>query len=156
VCLVVLLGILAFQAALASSVHLVAIPTGSMRPAINPGTLVVVWSTSGPSQIQVGDVIEYYSLSQHIDIVHRVVSEEYTQGGGIVYTTKGDNNTSPDPLPISYNQVIGKVIAVVPYLGFLVLSPPLAIALMLFLFMSSLLGSSLKSPKRSIERRRRS
>lgn len=145
--LAVVLGLLALQGALGSTVHLVAIPTGSMRPNLNPGELVIVQGISGPSQIHVGDIVEYASSSLHIDVVHRVVAVEHVQGVGILFTTKGDNNTSPDPIPVPYSAVVGKVVFAVPYLGFLVLSPPLDVALVLFLFMSSVLSSSLKSPK---------
>jgi len=141
----VILLTVAFQATLGSSVHLAAIPTGSMRPALDPGTLVIVQSTSGPSQIHVGDIVEYSASFISGNVVHRVIAEKAAQGGAL-FTTKGDNNTSPDPLPVPYNKVIGKVVFSVPYLGFLVLSPPLDVALIVFLFMASVLGSSLKSP----------
>jgi len=139
--------LIGFQAAIGSSFHLVAIPTGSMRPAIYPGALVAVQQVSGPGQIQVGDIIEFSPSWFNGSVVHRVVAESTTSQGGVLYTTKGDNNTSPDPLPVSYAKVTGKVVLIVPYLGFLVLSPPLDIALVAVLFMSSLLGSSLKSPR---------
>jgi len=150
--IVIVTCIVGFQAALGSSVHFVAVPTGSMRPAIYPGSLVVVQAVSSPAQIQVGDIIEFSPTWFNGSVVHRVVAEKQSSQG-ILYTTKGDNNTNPDPLPVSYSKVTGKVALVVPYFGFFVLSPPLDIALVVFLFMCSLLGSSLKSPKPRIGRR---
>jgi signal peptidase len=148
----VALALLAFEAVLGSSVHLVAIPTGSMRPALDPGALVLVQSTSAPNQIQLGDIVEYKALSVNEDVVHRVIGIQ--QGSeGVLFITKGDNNTSPDPAPVPYANVIGKVVFAVPFLGFFVLSPPLDITAMLFLFVASLLGSSLKSPKQSLKLR---
>jgi signal peptidase len=145
--IVVISCIVGFQAALGSTLHLVAIPTGSMRPTLYPGTLVVVQSVSSPAQIKVGDIIEFAPSYFNGSIVHRVISEKQVSAEGAYYTTKGDNNTSPDPMPIPFNSVSGKVVFEVPYLGFLVLSPPLDIALVAFLLMSSLLGSSLRKPK---------
>ena len=152
--IVIVAFVIGFQAAAGSSLHLAAIPTGSMRPTIYPGTLVVVQAVNNPSQIHVGDIIEFSPSWFNGSVVHRVLSETPTQSG-FLYTTKGDNNTSPDPAPVSYSRVTGKVVLIIPYLGFLVLSPPLDIALVAVLFMSSLLGSSLKSPKPSIGPRRR-
>jgi signal peptidase len=145
--IVVVCCLVGFQAVIGSSIHLVAIPTGSMRPTIYPGALVVVQQVSSPGQIQVGDIIEFSPSWFNGSVVHRVVAERPSSQGGILYTTKGDNNTSPDPAPVSYSKVTGKVVLIIPYLGFLVLSPPLDIALVAVLFMASLLGSSLKSPK---------
>jgi len=144
--IVVVSAFIGFQATFGSSAHLVAIPTGSMRPAIYPGSLVMVQGVSAPAQIQVGDIIEFSPSWFNGSVVHRVVAEKSTQGG-FLYSTKGDNNTSPDPLPVSYGNVTGKVVLIIPYLGFFVLSPPLDITLVAFLFTCSLLGSSLKSPK---------
>jgi len=136
-----------FQAVMGSSTRLVAIPTGSMRPTIYPGALVAVQGVSAPAQIHVGDIIEFSPSWFNGSVVHRVVAEKQSSQGGILYTTKGDNNTSPDPAPVSYSNVTGKVVLIIPYLGFFVLSPPLDITLVAFLFTCSLLGSSLKSPK---------
>ena len=144
---VVVSCVVGFQAAVGSSVHLVAIPTGSMRPTIDPGTLVVVQQVGAPGLIQVGDIIEFSPSWFNGSVVHRVTAESSSSQGGTLYTTKGDNNTSPDPLPVSYANVTGRVVLIVPYLGFLVLSPPLDIVIVAAFFMSSLLGSSLKSPK---------
>jgi len=150
--IIVISCLVGFQFALGGSVHLAAIPTGSMRPTIYPGALVVVQGVSSPGQIRVGDIIEFSPSWFNGSVVHRVVEVQSNQGS-LVYSTKGDNNTSPDVLPVSYANVTGRVVLIVPYVGFLVLSPPLDIALVAVLFMSSLLGSSLKSPKPRIGRR---
>jgi signal peptidase len=144
---VVVTCLVGFQAVIGSSVHLAAIPTGSMRPTIYPGSLVVVQQMSSPGQVHVGDIIEFSPSWFNGSVVHRVVAVTESSQGGVIFTTKGDNNTSPDPLPVSFSKVTGRVVLIVPYLGFLVLSPPLDISLVAVLFVSSLLGSSLKSPK---------
>jgi len=143
-----------FQAAFGSTVHLVAVPTGSMRPAISPGALVAVQGVSTPGEIHVGDVIEFSPTWFNGSVVHRVVAVTRSGQGEALFTTKGDNNTSPDPVPVSYGNVAGRVVLIIPYLGYFVLSPPLDITLVAVLFMTSLLSSSLKSPKPKIGPRR--
>jgi len=147
-------GIVGFQALAGGSVHLTAVPTGSMRPTIYPGALVIVQKVDAPNQIQAGDIIEFSPSWFNGSVVHRVVAVK-SSPTGFLYTTKGDNNTSPDPFPVPYGKVAGKVVLTIPYVGFLVLSPSLDIALVAVLFMSSLLGSSLKSPKPKMGPRRR-
>lgn len=150
--IIVVSCLVGFQAAIGSSIHLTAIPTGSMRPTIFPGTLVIVQAVGGPQQIHVGDIIEFSPSWFNGSVVHRVISVEPT-GNGVVYTTKGDNNTSADPLPTAFPRVTGKVVLIIPYLGLLVLSPLLDIALVSVVFLSSLFSSSLKSDKPRLRRR---
>ncbi len=59
--------------------------------------------------IKVGDIVLY---SRDVTIVHRIIS--ITNNG---FVTKGDNNLVSDP-EISRQQVVGKVIADVPVLGY--------------------------------------
>ena len=82
------------QFVLSSSIHLSAIATGSMRPALAVGTLVIVQSVSNPSQIQVGDIVEYNPPTLRGPIVHRVIEINETQSG-VLFTTKG----MPTPRP---------------------------------------------------------
>jgi signal peptidase I len=129
-----------------SSFRLSAIASGSMRPTLGIGTLVVVQSVSSPSQIRVGDIVEYNPLTIQGPLVHRVEIDH--TGSGPLYTTKGDNNPSPDPASFPFGRVIGKVVFSIPLVGYLVLSPPLAVALIAFLFLSSVFGSEFKRAKR--------
>ncbi|HLD85334.1 MAG TPA: signal peptidase I [archaeon] len=62
-----------------------------------------------PENIHVGDIVLY---QRDITIVHRIV--KITENG---YVTKGDNNFRPDP-EIRNEQVVGKVVADVPALGY--------------------------------------
>ena len=135
------------QYLLSSSFRLSAIATGSMQPTLGIGTLVVVQSISSPATIRVGDIIEYNNPVLGAHIVHRVIDVTNAKSG-ILYTTKGDYNTVADPAPVALGQVVGRVVFAVPYIGYTVLSPPLAVALVVLLLLSSLLGSSFKSKGR--------
>ena len=88
--------------------------TGSMEPNINPGSLVVV--KNGTDQdIKAGDVITFQGKEDNnIIVTHRV---KQVINGGKEFITKGDNNNTVDPVAIERNQVIGKVMFHIPYLG---------------------------------------
>lgn len=91
--------------------------TGSMRPTMPPGTLVVD-RHAPPSQIRIGDVVTYQLHSGQPEVAtHRVVAISISLRGDYVFTTKGDANPSPDPTPVEPVQIRGKVWYAVPYLA---------------------------------------
>ena len=87
--------------------------TGSMSPEINAGDIVITREIS-PLAVKEGDVIQYRQGA--ITIWHRVL-EVRGSGAGISFITKGDANNSKDPNPILAEQIIGRVVFVVPKLG---------------------------------------
>jgi signal peptidase len=90
--------------------------TGSMRPAMPPGTLAVVQPTD-PERLKVGDVVTYQWESGNPALVtHRVTQISRSSNGDTTLLLKGDNNPQADP-PIQVEQVMGKVIYAVPYFG---------------------------------------
>jgi signal peptidase I len=93
-------------------VRLYSVQTGSMAPTIQPGDLVVSTKIN-PSNLQVGDIVSY--KGQPGAVTHRVY-KIFNQKDYLV--TKGDNLTQPDP-PVSYDQITGKTIKVIPRLGHL-------------------------------------
>ena len=110
--------------ALGNSHPFLAIETGSMVPTLHRGTLVIVEHVPA-SQIHVGTIVAYSSTCLPSPVVHRVV--QVANGStGPVYTTKGDANSAADPCPVPYSTVIGKVVVIVPWLGFFILSPELS------------------------------
>jgi len=92
------------------------VPTGSMRPNINPGSLVLVRSVPN-SSLHIGDVITYANpLEKDSTISHRII-KTYLLGGKIpAFITKGDANPSADQ-PIVGGLVKGKVMFSIPYVG---------------------------------------
>ena len=58
-------------------------------------------------------------LSNGNTFTHRIVSVD--NEAELIYT-KGDANAAQDPLPTSFDSVIGKVVFSVPYLGLLALN----------------------------------
>lgn len=88
------------------------VTTGSMKPTYDVDTLILVKKTD-PSEIQVGDVISFYSADPALEgsvNTHRVtkVNED---GDHRSYTTKGDANNSVDQYGTDSDALIGKVIA---------------------------------------------
>lgn len=85
----------------------------SMSPLIELGSVVVV--KSQPSY-QIGDVISYYAK---IDDEVAIVTHRILDIGGNVYITKGDANALEDRELVRPRLIIGKVIYIIPYLGYL-------------------------------------
>ena len=87
--------------------------TGSMEPSIPVGSLIYAKYTE-PQTLAEGDVIVFNDSNASIPVTHRVV-ENNTQEGQII--TKGDANAQEDFAPISYYDVLGKVLLHIPVLG---------------------------------------
>lgn len=100
--------------------------SGSMEPTLSVGDLLIVVPTD---ELAVGDVVVY--TSSGAAIVHRIIELD-TEGGTVV--TRGDaNNASDDPIPIT--AVKGKVVCVIPVLGYAVeaIKTPVATILLIVL-----------------------
>lgn len=98
------------------------ITTGSMEPAYKVDTLILVKKTD-PAEIQVGDVIAFYSADPALEgavNTHRVIETNgETNGDGVYwqYTTKGDANNAVDQYGTDSDALIGKVVASSLFLG---------------------------------------
>lgn len=90
------------------------VQSGSMEPAIMTGDIIVIKSQS--SYI-LNDVVSFNTENRIV--THRIVSKEF-KPDGVQYSTKGDANRSQDFDTITLSQIIGKVVFVIPKLGFLV------------------------------------
>ncbi len=86
--------------------------SNSMGPLIEVGSVVVVKSQAS---YEVGDIISYYAK---IDDEVAVVTHRITAIGGNVYVTKGDANNLEDRELVRPRLIIGKVIKIIPHLGF--------------------------------------
>ena len=88
------------------------VTTGSMIPTYNIGT-IIYYKTVDQAEIQVGDAISYRLNNGEI-VTHRVV--EIENGN---YFTKGDANNVKDAVPVTYDNVEGKIVGpVIPLLGY--------------------------------------
>ena len=92
----------------------------SMEKTLNIYDVIVNVKIKSPDDIKIGDIITFISSStssKGMTITHRVISIKEDENGNKVFQTKGDNNTSPDPKPATFNNIIGKVIFKIPQLG---------------------------------------
>jgi signal peptidase len=91
--------------------------TGSMRPALPPGTLVVVRPVPA-EQLGIGSVITYQVESGKPTVVtHRVVGTGVDAKGEPIFHTRGDANEVVDRTPVRAVQVKGELWYAVPHLG---------------------------------------
>ena len=81
--------------------------TGSMSGTIEPDDLII---THKQSDYMVGDVVMYQTGGT--PVTHRIVSES-DKG----YRTKGDANNTDDGTDIPKEDVVGKVVLVIPKIG---------------------------------------
>ncbi|MCD7809546.1 MAG: signal peptidase I [Erysipelotrichaceae bacterium] len=93
--------------------HVFSIDSSSMTPAYPINTLVIVQNVDA-SEIQVGDVITYVLNDDGVLVTHRVVNKN---NANETFITKGDANNVEDASPVSFNNVIGKVVLGFPIAG---------------------------------------
>ncbi|MPQ44401.1 signal peptidase I [Clostridium tarantellae] len=107
--------------------------TGSMSPEIEPGDLVVI-KHENPEKLNVNDIITF-NYDNKI-VTHRIIEKE--EAG---FITKGDNNNVEDSEVIKSKDVIGKVLTVIPKLGYLFsfTSHPLFVPILLVIIALSIL-----------------
>ena len=90
--------------------------TGSMRPAIDPGDMVVDEEIRG-DQIRVGDIITFQEPRGERTITHRVRNVTINEGQARV-TTQGDANDKPEKWEIPVGGSVGRVAYTVPKIGY--------------------------------------
>ncbi len=93
----------------------------SMVPNINVLDAIVTVRTDA-EKLKKNDVITFISndpAHKGITITHRIVGIKKTSSGGYAYRTKGDNNNVEDKTLVSHDEVLGKVILRIPYIGYL-------------------------------------
>jgi signal peptidase I len=90
--------------------------SGSMEPALKTGSIVVV----KPVDVyEIGDVITFgKDTKRDVPTTHRIVEARF-ESGKARFITKGDANDNVDGKEVREDEVIGKVLLSVPYLGFL-------------------------------------
>jgi signal peptidase len=89
--------------------------SSSMHPAVPKYSLVYIKKVEELEDLKVGDVIAFQGKEK--PVLHRIIKIE-----GEMIQTQGDANNAPDA-PINFNQIIGKMVFSIPYLGILFGSP---------------------------------
>lgn len=98
----------------------------SMKPAIQPGSLVLVKSIDA-EDIKVGDVIMFWpsddaeSNTDTLSTTHRVIEIKTDEAGSLVFITHGDANSEGSNETVPADRVIGKIYVSIPWIGVLFL-----------------------------------
>lgn len=92
----------------------------SMVPTINVLDAIVSFRVN-TNNLKIGDIITFSSSDSRYDgmtVTHRIIKTSDLEGEK-VYSTKGDNNTTPDGGNVKQSEILGKVVFVVPWLGYI-------------------------------------
>jgi len=90
--------------------------SGSMSPEFNVGDLVIIDNVD-KTLIKKGDVIQFISSDNEI-FIHRVIDIQKGELGSL-FLTKGDANKDADPKPLKEDQILGKAIFTIPFIGWI-------------------------------------
>lgn len=94
------------------------IQTDSMYPTFNSGDLIISTAVKEASELEVGDIITYWTVinGERVLNTHRI-TEIYDGGGYLIFATKGDNNATGDALTVHESEVVGKYKSKISGLG---------------------------------------
>ena len=100
--------------ALSTDMPVVAVESNSMVPTFYRGDILILQGVPS-EELKVGDIIVFSPSERQTPVVHRIIA--VNPDGS--FQTKGDNN--PGQLPFEKNihpqQIHGKIIFIIPYLG---------------------------------------
>ena len=99
-------------------VEFFSIQTDSMSPTLEPGDLAIGRVIKDKTALRPGDIITYWTVinGERVLNTHRIEAV-YDGGNHLIFGTKGDNNTSADPMNVHESEVVGKYTARVPRVG---------------------------------------
>jgi len=102
--------------ALSTDLPVVAVESNSMVPTFQKGDILVLKGVP-KEELEVGDIIVFSPSPDRIPVVHRII--KINDDG--TFQTMGDANSAQLPFEkrIEYSQIHGKVIMIIPYLGWI-------------------------------------
>jgi signal peptidase I len=116
----VLLVVLAAAAMVLDLLRFTVVDSGSMRPTLNPGDVVVLRSEA-PTQMALGQIVAFHPPGEpRLTVVHRVRAIRRTSRG-VIFRTKGDANNAFDPWRAKIaGNIVWRESMKIPWLGYLV------------------------------------
>lgn len=90
--------------------------SGSMRPVIEPGDMILIRAIPS-NKIKVGDIVSYWADKETL-ITHRVTQIK-KNNGRLQYKTKGDANQLEDQECIYENMLLGRMVLSIPKGGYI-------------------------------------
>lgn len=114
------------QVTLNTTTPMVVVVSGSMEPTLHRGDLLFLQGKdpatikNGTIYGKEGDIIVFDAHGLWINpppdpIVHRVIGKKYDNAW--FFLTKGDANPSPDEAWVPENKILGVVVGIIPYIG---------------------------------------
>jgi signal peptidase I len=97
-------------------VHPSLVGSGSMRPVMDAGDIVIIAKTN-TDNLKVGDVIQF-RVEKEVSVMHRLIRIEDVAGHK-QFITKGDANSIADPDPVLPENVMGRKLFNIPRVGYL-------------------------------------
>ena len=94
------------------------VQTESMYPTLLPGDLIIDVAVKDTGDLRKDDIITYWTVinGERVLNTHRI-HEIYDGGGYLIFATKGDNNTSADPLTVHESEIVGQFKFRIPSVG---------------------------------------
>lgn len=91
------------------------VQSGSMEPAIMTGDIIVIQQQPGYIK---NDVITFVTPENRI-VTHRIIGQQ-NKNNATLFVTKGDANRSEDNDVVKQDAITGKVVFVIPKLGYFI------------------------------------
>ena len=129
-------------------IHSFVVVTGSMQPTLPVGSMIY---TTQAIAYKPHDIIAFKNASGQT-VTHRISDIQF--GESTMYTTKGDANSVADSTPVAVDDVTGKVIFHVPYVGYFTNFLKTPIGFLSFIIFPSLIfiGCELWNIKKEMEK----
>lgn len=116
-----------------SDIRFLTVTGTSMNPGITQDDIVIVSPTDAKS-LEIGDIITYkidMGKNEYL-FTHRIIGID----NGVI-KTKGDNMLEEDVYSVKYGDVVGKVIAEIPYVGYMIRLAHTTIGYLVLIFIPS-------------------
>ncbi|RLG52161.1 MAG: signal peptidase I [Thermoproteota archaeon] len=104
--------------ALGTKTPFTVVTSGSMRPTLKEGDLLIVRGVRSPSALKEGDIIVFRYKFSDKPVVHRIIRVIRTEHGEVYFQTKGDANPAPDAGYRTARDILGVVAVRIPKLGY--------------------------------------
>jgi len=109
------------------------VQSGSMEPAIKTGDIILI---NKANYYQINDVVTYSDTESNIN-THRIIENKNGLGGEFI--TKGDANRIEDSESVFIDQIMGKVVLIIPKLGYFITFVRSRNGLIIFVYIPALL-----------------
>lgn len=93
------------------------VTSNSMNPTFQRGDLLLIRGVSSPTDISENDILVFEYPNLEDPVAHRVI-EIRNIGGELRFITHGDNNPPNATEMVHPENVLGKVVYSIPYLGY--------------------------------------